>query len=152
MEGLLEGDLDLESQAIDADDIQGGQGQVRAHQQDGTAKGMEYHDEADEDADGTPQQVGGPEAEDHVLLAIDGAGCLLELVGIFQEGCGLDLLPVLCRSALGPWPVRRRGMAGRGGDEPSGSRVDVDVRRGDELALQAATEEGVERGEDARGR
>ena len=48
--GLLEGHFDLESQAIDADDVQGGQGQVRAHRQDGAALRMEYQDEADEDA------------------------------------------------------------------------------------------------------
>jgi hypothetical protein len=39
---------------------------------------MEYHNEADEDADGAPRQVGGPESEDHPLLAIDEAGRLLE--------------------------------------------------------------------------
>src|SRR5437899_2307954 len=109
MEGLLERHLDLEAQAIDADDVQRGEGQVRAHQQDGAALRMEYHDEADEDADGAPQQVGGPKAEDHVLLAIDRTGRLLEPVGIFEEGCDLNLVPVLCRSSLGPWPVRRRG-------------------------------------------
>ena len=87
----------------------GGQSQVSAHQQDGAALRMDYHNEADEDADGAPQQVGGPEAEDHVLLAIDGAGRLLEPAGIFEEGCDSDLLPVLGRSALGPWPVGRRG-------------------------------------------
>src|SRR5450432_3762605 len=108
MEGLLEGHFDLESQAIDADDLQGRQGQVRTHQQDGAAKGMEYHDEADEDADGTPQQVGGPKAEGHTLLAIDGAGCLLELVCLFQQGCDLDLLAVRGGSALGTWSVWRR--------------------------------------------
>src|SRR5271156_4265936 len=70
---------------------------------------MEYHDEADENADGAPQQVGGPEAEGHTLLAINGAGRLLEAVGIFQQGCEFDLLPVLCGPALGPRPVRRRG-------------------------------------------
>ena len=80
-EGLLEGHFDLESQAIDSDDVQGGQGQVRAHQQDGAAAGMVYHGEADEDADGAPQQAGGPEAEPHPLLAIDGAGRLLEPAG-----------------------------------------------------------------------
>src|SRR5271156_7172486 len=73
---------------------------------------MEYHDEADENADGAPQQVGGPEAEGHTLLAIDGAGRLLEPAGIFQQGCELDLLPVLCRPALGPRPIRRRGRRG----------------------------------------
>ena len=54
-EGLLEGHFNLESQAIDSDDVQGGQGQVRAHQEDGAATGMEDHDEADEDADRAPQ-------------------------------------------------------------------------------------------------
>src|SRR5208283_1450053 len=79
------------------------------HQQDGAALRMENRYESDEDADGAPQQIGGPEAEGHVLLAIDGAGCLLELVGIFEEGGDSDLLPVLGRSALGPWAVLGRG-------------------------------------------
>ena len=107
----LKDSFDLESQAIDADDVHGGQSQVRAHQQDGAALRMEYHDEADEDANGAPQQVGGPEAEDHVLLAIDGAGRLLEPVGICQQRCDLDLVPVLCRSALAPRPVLAAGVS-----------------------------------------
>jgi hypothetical protein len=86
-----------------------GQGQARAHQQDDAATGMAYHDEEDEDADRAPQQFGGPEAEGHPLLAIDGARRLLEPVGLFQQRCDLDLLPVLCGPALGPRPVRRRG-------------------------------------------
>ena len=32
-----------------------------------------------------PQQVGGPEPEHHPLLAIDGAGRLLEPIGLFQQ-------------------------------------------------------------------
>jgi hypothetical protein len=39
---------------------------------------MKDGDEADEDADGAPQQSRAAEAEGHCLLAIDGAGCLLE--------------------------------------------------------------------------
>jgi hypothetical protein len=50
--GLLEGHFDLEPQAVDLDDVQGGQSQVGAHQQDGAATGMVDHDEADEDARG----------------------------------------------------------------------------------------------------
>ena len=50
-----------------------------------------------------------PEAEDHTLLTIDGAGRLLELVGLFQQHGDLDLLPVFCGPAAGPRPVRRRG-------------------------------------------
>src|SRR5260370_22450121 len=112
MDGLLERHFDLESQAIDADDVQGREGQVRAHQQDGAAKGMEYHDEADEDADGTPKWVGGAELQDHTLLAIDGAGRLLELVGFFEQHCDLDLLSVLGGPAPAPRPVRRGGLPG----------------------------------------
>jgi hypothetical protein len=111
VEGLLEGDFDLESQAIEADNVQGGQGQVRAHRQDGDALRMEYDDEADEDADGAPQQVGGPEAEGHTLLAIGGAGRFLELAGIFQQGREFDLLPILCGLPLGRaagWAAGRR--------------------------------------------
>ena len=48
----LEGHFDLESQAVDADDIQRAQGEVGGHQQDGAATRMRYRDEADEDADG----------------------------------------------------------------------------------------------------
>jgi hypothetical protein len=55
---LLERHSDLESQAIDTDDIQGAQSHVGRHQQDGSAARMRYRDEADEDADGAPQQVG----------------------------------------------------------------------------------------------
>jgi hypothetical protein len=58
---------------------------------------------------GRHKQVGGPEAEDHALLAIDGAGRLLEPVGLFQQSCDLDLLAVLGGPALGPRPVGRRG-------------------------------------------
>src|SRR5450759_1819027 len=112
-QSLLERHFDLESQAIDVDDVQGGQGQVGAHQQDGAALRMEYHDEADEDADGAPQQVGDPELQDHTLLAIDGAGRILESVGLLQQRCDLDLLPVLCGPAPAPgWP---RGRPGGGG-------------------------------------
>ena len=83
-DGLFEGDFDFEAQAIDADDVQGFQGKVGAHQQDGAALRMKDGDEADEDADGTPQQIRAAEAEDDSLLAIDGAGRLLEAGGVLQ--------------------------------------------------------------------
>jgi hypothetical protein len=102
--------FDLESQATDADDVQGRRGQVRAHQQDGAAPRMEYHDEADEDADGAPQQVGNPEAEGHPqghpLLAIDGTGRLLELILLLQQRCDLIFFPYFAGRP------RRRGRCG----------------------------------------
>jgi len=75
---------------------------------------MVYHDEADQDADGAPQQVGRPEAESHTLLAIDRAGRFLELAGLFQQRYDLDLLPVLC----GPARRRRFGSGGVAGRKP----------------------------------
>src|SRR6516165_2720822 len=83
-DGLLEGDFDFEAQAIDADDVQGLQSKVSAHQQDGAALGMKDGDEADEDADGAPQQIRAAEVEGHCLLAIDGPGCLLEASSVLQ--------------------------------------------------------------------
>ena len=53
--GLFERHFDFESQAIEADDVQWGHGEVGAHQQDGAALRMKYHYEADEDADRAPQ-------------------------------------------------------------------------------------------------
>ena len=78
VDGLLEGHFDFESQAIEADDVERSQGRVGAHQQDGAALGVEYGDEADEDAGGAPQQVGGAELELEILVAIDGAERFLE--------------------------------------------------------------------------
>lgn len=87
----------------------GNRGEVGAHEQDGAALRMEYHDEADEDADRAPQKVGGTELQAHTLLAIDGAGRLLELAGLIEQRSDLDLLAILCRPALGPRSVRRWG-------------------------------------------
>src|SRR5215472_5617778 len=70
---------------------------------------MKYHNEADEDADRAPQQVGGPEPQDHPLLTIDGAGCLLELGGLLEHRGDLDLLAVLGRPAAAPRPMRGWG-------------------------------------------
>jgi hypothetical protein len=83
--GLLEGQFNFESQAIDADDVEEGKCPVRTHQQDSAAMGMEYRNEADEDVGRAPQQIGGLESESHILLAIDGAERFLELVGFFQQ-------------------------------------------------------------------
>jgi len=71
---------------------------------------MDHHDEADENADRAPPQVGGPEPQDHTLLTIDGAGCLLESWPVcFSSAATLILLPYLAGRPLG------RGRFG-GGD------------------------------------
>jgi len=106
-ESLLERHFDFESQAVDSDDLQGIEIQVGAHQQDLTAPGVIDGHESDEDADRSPEEVGGPEPEGHLLFAIDGAGGLLELAGILEQGGDLDLLAVLLASAPGLGPVGR---------------------------------------------
>ena len=108
-ECLLEGQFDLESQAIDADDIQGTQCHVGGHQQDGAATRMRYGDEADEDADGSPEQVGGAKPEGDPLLAINGTGRFLELIGLSEQCCDQDLVAVLGGPSAKPRPVGRLG-------------------------------------------
>lgn len=109
-ESLLEGDFDLETQAIEFDDLQGGEGEIGGHQEDRAAIGMAHGDEADEYADRAPQQVGGSETEDYPLFVIDGTRRFLEeQVGIFQQCRDLGLHPVLSGPALGPWFPGIRG-------------------------------------------
>ena len=108
-ERLLEGQFDLESQAIDANDIQGTQCPVGRHQQDGAATRMRYGDEADEDPYGSPEQVGGAKPEGNPLLAIDGTGRLLELIGLSQQSCDQDLVSVLGGSSAKPRSIGRLG-------------------------------------------
>jgi len=100
----------FESQAIDANDIQGTQCPVGRHQQDGAATRMRYGDEADEDPYGSPEQVGGAKPEGNPLLAIDGTGRLLELIGLSQQSCDQDLVPYLVGL-----PRSRGRLAGWGG-------------------------------------
>jgi len=83
-ERLLEGHFDLESQPIDSDDLQGHQSQIRTHQQDGPATRMVHRHETDEDADRSPQEIGRPEPDRHILLTVDGAGCFLKLACVLQ--------------------------------------------------------------------
>ena len=57
MDGLLEGDLDLEADAIGLDDGQGGQRPVGAQQDFAAARGMGDEHKAHGDAHGAPEQI-----------------------------------------------------------------------------------------------
>jgi len=59
VEGLFEGDFDFESESIDAEDVQGGEGQIRGHEDFGSMLGVEDQDEADHNAHGSPKQIDG---------------------------------------------------------------------------------------------
>ena len=74
VEGLLEGELDLEAQRLQPDDLGGREREVRAQQQDPPAGGMHDGDDPHAAAGGPPQQVArGPPQRD-TLLAIGRAG------------------------------------------------------------------------------
>jgi len=109
---LLEGHFDLASQPVDSDDVQGRQIQIRTHQQDGTTTRIVHRHEPDEDTDGSPQEVGCPEPDGHILLAVDGAGRLLKFLGILQQRGDLDLLAVLFGASSGFGLFAGDGVAG----------------------------------------
>ena len=82
---LLEGVLDLEAQAVETNDIDGVKGNIGAHEEAGTSRGVDHGDEAHQSAGGTPQQVADPILDDHLVLAVDGAWGWLEVPGGYNE-------------------------------------------------------------------
>src|SRR6516165_6978417 len=70
---LLEGELDLEAQAVETNDLDGVERGVGAHQHAMASCWMDHGDEADQAAGGTPEQVADAILDDHLVLAVDGA-------------------------------------------------------------------------------
>src|ERR1039458_9448466 len=84
---------------------------------------MRYGDEADEDAYGSPEKVGGAKPEGNPLLAIDGTGRLLELIGLSQQCRDQDLVAVLGGPSATP-----RLVGGLGWGREVGHAVALDPR------------------------
>ena len=78
--------FDLEAQAVEADDLDGGQGSVGAHQEAGASGGMDHGHEAHEPAGRAPQQVTDVILDGHLALAVDGTFALLAALGVLQQG------------------------------------------------------------------
>src|SRR6516164_10102993 len=76
--GLLEAALDLESQTVETNDVDGVEGGVRAHEEEGASCWMDDRDEAHHAAGGAPQQVADAKLDGHLVLAVDGAVGFLE--------------------------------------------------------------------------
>jgi len=74
VEGLFKGDFDFESEAIDAEDVQGREGQIRGHEDFGSMLGVEDQDKADHDAHGSPKQIDGAIPYGHLGFPIGRAG------------------------------------------------------------------------------
>src|SRR4029077_11285509 len=75
---LLEAELDLEAQTVETNDVDGVEGGVRAHEEEGASRWMDHRDEAHHAAGGAPQQVADAILDGHLVLAIDRAVGLLE--------------------------------------------------------------------------
>ena len=118
MRGLLERVLDLEPKAINANDVDGAERQVRRHQHDRPPGWMNNGDEAHQLPDRAPQQIAHTIADFDAVLAVDGADKLLHRLDVGQQRFELDLLAIALRSAPRPGPVLRFG--GRKGGSGSG--------------------------------
>jgi hypothetical protein len=97
--GLLEGKLDFEPQAVEPDDV----GRIEAEvggQEDALAPcRMIDEDESDNYPHGSPEQVEGAEVEGDILLSIDGARGGLHGRRVGKQRAQGDLVTILLRPA-----------------------------------------------------
>lgn len=105
IEGLFEGDFDFESESIDSKDVEGGEGQIGGHEDFGTMLRVEDEDKADQNADGTPQQIDGTILYGDMGFPIGGAGGFDEAGEVLEQGFEFDF-----RSVLSFWPPSFFGM------------------------------------------
>ena len=108
VEGLFEGDFDFESESIDAEDVQGGEGQIRSHEDFGSMLRVEDQDKADQNAYGSPKQIDGTISYCNMGFPIGWAGAFDEAGEVLEQGFEFDL-----RSVFSFWPPSFFGV-GRG--------------------------------------
>jgi len=82
--GLFETDFDFEAPAVEADDLQGMEGQIRAEQHQPSARGMDHPDKPDQAAQLAPEQIKRVIAQRDAGFAIDRAGRFGELFFIAE--------------------------------------------------------------------
>src|ERR671910_2076085 len=111
---LSEADLDLEAMAVDLDDFEGLERDVGGQEEDDSAVGMLDEDEADDSADGPPEEIRHAITEGDAVLAIDGAGGGLEGRVVLCEVLEADLSAVQPRSAATSACWLRGGVVGDG--------------------------------------
>ena len=83
--GLLEADLDFEPEAVDPQDVEWIEREVGGHQQDLPANGVVNRDDANERAGGFPEEVHVAIGNRHVAVPVDGAVCVVGVVGRLKE-------------------------------------------------------------------
>ncbi len=84
MHGLFEGHLYLEAVAVEANDLNGIECQVGAHEDALAPGGMGHGHESHDDAHGPPKQVGRADAQLDAALAIDGTVDGVHGVGLVE--------------------------------------------------------------------
>ena len=94
IESLLEGDFDFESESIDAKDVQGGQGQIRGHEDFGSVLGVDDQDKSDEDTHGTPKKINGTIPYRDMGFSVGWAGGRDETGKVLEEGFEFDFRSV----------------------------------------------------------
>src|ERR1035437_3913596 len=131
MNGLLETDLDFESPAVEADDVQRAHGQIGAEENEPPPAGMNHPNKADQPTQRAPQQVAAVIEQLHPLLAIDRAGRLGK--------AGLEAEPVaqvgFAAIFLGASPAF--GLGGSNGEEGDGVGADSSDQMMAELEEEA---------------
>ena len=120
----LEGHLDLESIAVEANDLDGIERQIGAHEQPASACGVLDGDESDELAHGTPEQVRDAQSQLNIALAIDGAACGLHGFGLVEQGLEGDFPSI----QAGPSPFSFLGLRGAVVGHGIGARTGHEMR------------------------
>jgi len=94
IESLLEGDLDFESEPIESKDVQGGQGQVRGHEDFGSMLRVDDQDKADQNAYRAPKEIDGTIPDGALGFTIGRAGGFDETGDVLEQGSEFDFRPV----------------------------------------------------------
>ena len=108
MDGLPETGLNLEAPSVEANDVQGGHAQVGTQQNQPSTAGMDDPDEADQLAQGTPQQVVTEITQRDGALVVERAGGGVEA---FLEAKPISEFGFAAVAARSPAPLAlgRRG-------------------------------------------
>ncbi len=100
---LLEVDVDLETQAIETNDVDGLQREVCRYEDETSSVRVNHNDETHQLPDRSPQQVMHGVAQYDPLFALHGAHCLLVRQALFAQRPQLDLASIHPRA---PTPTR----------------------------------------------
>jgi hypothetical protein len=112
VDGLAKAQLNLEPVAVELDDLQRLQGEVRGEQEDRAADGVVDEDETHDAASRSPEQVQTAVAQHHVLFPVDGAERGNEPCSVLGNLLDLNFRAVDPRPSLASVRRRHRRVVG----------------------------------------